>query len=214
MAATGATFVAQSHHSHVYVEHRHVISAILWRLRTGAPWRDTPPRYGPWQTCYGRFFRWSRNGTWQRLLELMQAAADEAGLIDQDGTALDATHVIAHRSAAGTRKKISSAEKRGVVTAGQCSDATQIGPVPDAIYVPRPGRGWPRKRPACLRVDRAYGARHYRQQIQDCGMRCVCPRAVMRRGTDCAKGVEAEHHHVSMKWLTKAATSSSALSIG
>jgi transposase len=62
-----------------------------------------------------------------------------------------------------------------VVTAGQCSDAAQIGPVLDAICVPRPGRGRPRKRPACLRVDRAYGARHYRQQIQDRGMRCVCP---------------------------------------
>jgi transposase len=44
-------------HGHAYVEHRHVISGILWRLRTGARWRDIPQRYGPWQTCYDRFVR-------------------------------------------------------------------------------------------------------------------------------------------------------------
>lgn len=62
-----------------------------------------------------------------------------------------------------------------VVTAGQCSDAAQIGPVLDAICVPRSGKGRPRKRPTCLSVDRAYGMRHYRQQIQQRGMRCICP---------------------------------------
>lgn len=61
------------------------------RLRTGAHSRDIPPRYGPWQTCYGRFVRWSRNGTWQRLLKIVQTAANEAGLIDWDSAALDAT---------------------------------------------------------------------------------------------------------------------------
>jgi transposase len=62
-----------------------------------------------------------------------------------------------------------------VVTAGQCSDAANIGTVLDAISVPRSGRGRPRKRPTCLRVDRAYGARHYRREIQQRGIRCVCP---------------------------------------
>ena len=33
-------------------DHREVVNGILWRLRTGAPWRDLPERYGPWQTCY------------------------------------------------------------------------------------------------------------------------------------------------------------------
>ncbi|MGX9219686.1 IS5 family transposase [Massilia varians] len=100
-------------HGRIYVEHRHVINGILWRLRTGAPWRDIPSRYGPWQTCYDRFVRWSRNGTWQRLLKVMQAAADEAGLVDWDGAALDATHIKAKRSAAGARKTLSPAEKGG-----------------------------------------------------------------------------------------------------
>lgn len=100
-------------HGHVYVEHRHVINGILWRLRTDAPWRDIPSRYGPWQTFYDRFVRWSRNGTWLRLLKVMQAAADEAGLVDWDGAALDATHIKAQRSAGGARKTLPAAEKWG-----------------------------------------------------------------------------------------------------
>ena len=45
-------------------DHRKVVNGILWKLRTGAPWRDLPERYGPWQTCYDRFSRGRRDGTW------------------------------------------------------------------------------------------------------------------------------------------------------
>ncbi len=41
-------------------DHRTVINGILWKLRTGSPWRDLPERYGPWQTCFDRFNRWRR----------------------------------------------------------------------------------------------------------------------------------------------------------
>lgn len=40
--------------------HRKVVNGILWKIRTEAPWRDLPERYGPWQTCYDRFSRWRR----------------------------------------------------------------------------------------------------------------------------------------------------------
>lgn len=102
------------HRGHAYVDHRRVINGILWRLRTGAPWRDVPARYGPRQTCYDRFVRWSRNGMWQRLLKILQTQAEQAGLIEWDGAALDATRVKAHRSSAGARKKLPVAEKRGI----------------------------------------------------------------------------------------------------
>jgi len=45
-----------------YKDHRVVINGILWVLRTGAPWRDLPERYGPWQTCYDRFRNWQKSG--------------------------------------------------------------------------------------------------------------------------------------------------------
>ena len=47
---------------------RQLIDGIRWRTRTGAPWRDVPARYGPWQTVYGLFRRWQRDGTWQQIL--------------------------------------------------------------------------------------------------------------------------------------------------
>lgn len=101
------------HRGHAYVEHRRVLNGIIWRLKTGAPWRDIPERYGPWQTCYDRFVRWSRNGTWQQVLSLLQAKADANGQVDWDGAALDSTHIKAQRSACGARKAAAKAEKRG-----------------------------------------------------------------------------------------------------
>ena len=60
---------------------RQLINGIRWRTRTGAPWRDVPARYGPWQTVYGLFRRWQRDGTWQQILTVLQAQADAEGLI-------------------------------------------------------------------------------------------------------------------------------------
>jgi transposase len=94
-------------------DHRKVINGILWRLRTGAGWRDIPARYGPYQTCYDRFTRWGRDGTWLRILQALQADADARGDLDWDGAALDATHIKAHRASAGARKLPAQAEKRG-----------------------------------------------------------------------------------------------------
>ena len=51
------------------VDDRRVLNGILWRFRTGSPWRDIPERYGPSTTCYNRFVRWRRAGVWDRLLE-------------------------------------------------------------------------------------------------------------------------------------------------
>ncbi|GGU92477.1 transposase [Kitasatospora aureofaciens] len=45
---------------------RRLIDGIRWRVRTGAPWRDVPPECGPWQTIYGLFRRWQRQGVWQQ----------------------------------------------------------------------------------------------------------------------------------------------------
>ncbi|MFF6952944.1 transposase [Streptomyces iakyrus] len=46
-------------------------------MRTGAPWRNLPSEYGPWQMVYGRIRRWQRDGTWPELL----TRADADGLI-------------------------------------------------------------------------------------------------------------------------------------
>lgn len=51
------------------VDDRRVLNGIFWVLRSGAPWRDLPERYGPRTTCYNRFVRWRRAGVWDRLME-------------------------------------------------------------------------------------------------------------------------------------------------
>ena len=82
---------------------RQLIDGIRWRTRTGAPWRDVPARYGPWQTIYGLFRRWQRDGTWKRILTGLQAQAEARGLITWD-VSVDTTITRAHQHAAGARK--------------------------------------------------------------------------------------------------------------
>jgi transposase len=83
---------------------RQLIDGIRWRTRTGSPWRDVPERYGPWQSVYGLFRRWQRNGTWRKIVTALQARADAAGLITWD-VSVDSTVARAHQHAAGARKR-------------------------------------------------------------------------------------------------------------
>ncbi|MFB7678516.1 IS5 family transposase [Kitasatospora purpeofusca] len=83
-------------------DHRQVIDGILHRVRTGVHWRDLPERFGPWKTVYERHRLWSADGTWERLLQQVQAAADADGEIDWD-ISVDSTVVRAHQHAAGAR---------------------------------------------------------------------------------------------------------------
>lgn len=50
-------------------DNRRFINAVLWILRTGAPWRDLPPDYGDWKNTNRRFCRWRDRGVWQMLFE-------------------------------------------------------------------------------------------------------------------------------------------------
>jgi transposase len=82
---------------------RQLIDGIRWRTRTGAPWRDVPERYGAWETVYGLFRRWQRDGTWAQILAGLQARADAQGLITWEVN-VDSTIMRAHQHAAGARK--------------------------------------------------------------------------------------------------------------
>lgn len=79
-----------------------MIDGILHRVRTGVQWRGLPERFGPWKTVYERHRLWSADGTWERLLQQVQAEADAAGEIDWD-ISVDSTIVRAHQHAAGAR---------------------------------------------------------------------------------------------------------------
>ena len=95
-----------------WCDHRRVINGILWKLRTGAPWRDLPERYGPWQTCYDRLVRWRRDGTWDRLLAHAQTKSDAVGELEWV-VSVDSSSVRAHQHAAGARKRQARADTKG-----------------------------------------------------------------------------------------------------
>ncbi|MEU0162309.1 transposase [Streptomyces sp. NPDC006261] len=83
---------------------RQLTDGIRWRTRTGAPWRDVPERYGPWDRVVDLFRRWQRDGIWARIVTRLQAEADAQGLITWDAT-VDSTVCRAHQHAAGAAKR-------------------------------------------------------------------------------------------------------------
>jgi len=86
-------------------DRREIVDAILWVLRTGAPWRDLPEEYGPWGTAWDLFDKWNADGTLDRILSLLRSAHVDAGVIDEELWCVDGTVVRAARCAAGGGKK-------------------------------------------------------------------------------------------------------------
>ena len=82
------------------VDDRRVLNGIFWVLRSGAPWRDLPERYGPRTTCYNRFVRWRKAGVWGQLMDAITAAHD--GEIQM----IDSTSVRAHQQAATAKRGV------------------------------------------------------------------------------------------------------------
>jgi transposase len=84
---------------------RQMLNAILWLLRTGAPWRDLPERFGPWKTAYHYFCSWRDDHTFEHVLEALQIRLDRQGQIDWDLWCIDGSSVRASRASAGASKK-------------------------------------------------------------------------------------------------------------
>ncbi|MFI7349469.1 IS5 family transposase [Streptomyces sp. NPDC049936] len=88
-----------------WVSHRRIINGILYRNRTGVPWRDLPARFGKWKTVHERHRRWSADGTWDKIYAAVLADADAQGRIDWSMVSVDSTTCRAHQHAAGARRK-------------------------------------------------------------------------------------------------------------
>ena len=116
-------------------DHRTVVEGILWRLRTGAPWRDLPERYGPRQTAYSRFRRWQRAGVWDRALAALQAAGDARGELDWALHFGDGTTVRAHPHAAGAKKGAPTGRSAAAAAASRPSSTSG----PRGAASPSPG---------------------------------------------------------------------------
>ena len=82
------------------VDDRCVLNGIFWVLRSGAPWRDLPERYGDWKATHKRFRRWCESGVFARVLGALALDADAEYM------SIDSTSIRAHQHSAGAQKKM------------------------------------------------------------------------------------------------------------
>ena len=78
-------------------DNRMFVESVLWRVRTGSPWRDLPLTFGNWNSAFRRFRRWAKNGVFERLFA---ALSDEP---DFEYAMIDGTIVSVHQKASGAR---------------------------------------------------------------------------------------------------------------
>jgi transposase len=184
-------------------DHRPLLNGILFRLRTGVPWRDLPERFGPWQTVYRRSRRWQQAGVWAPVLATLPTEADRAGRRDWDRHVVDGTVVRAHQYAAGakggtqhpgTRLPPLGAKRRGfstkvhirtegggkplcvTVTGGERHEQSALPTLLDTGAVRRPQGGRPRLRPRRLAGDKGYSSQTVRTRLRQRRIGAVIPR--------------------------------------
>jgi putative transposase len=88
---------------------RMFFEAVLYRARTGIPWRDLPGEFGAWDAVYNRLRRWIHSGRLKRLFDLM---AEQSGCEGPRRLMIDSTIVRAHQHAAGAAKEKGAARRR------------------------------------------------------------------------------------------------------
>lgn len=97
-------------------DRRQMLNGLMWVLSTGAPWRDLPERFGPWETVYGYFRSWRAAGVFDAILEALHLRLDSNGHIDWDLWCIDGSSIRATRAAAGASKKVSSSTRKNPPT--------------------------------------------------------------------------------------------------
>ena len=80
-------------------DNRLFVDAVLYRYRTGIPWRDLPAHFGSWKSTHQHFSRWCKSGVFDRVLNHLASDADTEYVM------IDATIIRAHQHSAGARKK-------------------------------------------------------------------------------------------------------------
>lgn len=157
---------------------RKFIEAVYWKLRTGAPWRDLPKKFGSHSTVFNRFNRWSKLGFWQNLFyELRDDVDNEWNFIDgtvvkahqhASGAATDSDEAIGKSVGGNTTKVHMLADSHGnpidfKLTGGQVHDS-KMAPIFIEISEAENFMG-----------DKAYHSQEIRKMLEDKGMQAIIP---------------------------------------
>lgn len=108
-------------------DNRLFVEAVLYRYRTGIPWRDLPERFGDFRVVHTRFSRWSKKGVWEKVFQVLSEEADN------EYAMIDATVVRAHQHSAGAKHSNAEQEDIGRSSGGL---STKIHAVVDALGNP------------------------------------------------------------------------------
>jgi transposase len=85
-------------------DNRLMMNAIIYWLNTGIAWRDLPERFGPWESVYTRYRRWTEQGIWEKVLEALIAQ----DIVDETTLMLDSTIVKVHQHGSGAKKGLNT----------------------------------------------------------------------------------------------------------
>ena len=80
-------------------DQRDILNGILWVLRTGAPWKDMPKRYPPYQTCHRWLQQWRKAGVFDSVLRALAKDLRERGKLDLREAFVDGTFAPAKKGA-------------------------------------------------------------------------------------------------------------------
>lgn len=86
-------------------DNRLFVEAVLYRYRTGIPWRDLPVRFGDFRLVHTRYTRWAKSGVWEMVFQKLAANGNN------EFAMLDSTIVRAHQHSAGAKKTVKRKEE-------------------------------------------------------------------------------------------------------
>lgn len=89
----------EEHRGRPRKDDRPILDGVLWILRTGAPWKDLPERYPPYQTCHRRFSEWSKKGILAEILSVLAQDMEQRGKIKLEECFIDGTFSSAKKGA-------------------------------------------------------------------------------------------------------------------
>jgi len=82
----------------VKMDNRTSLNGMLWIVKSGAPWRDLPERYGSWSTLYDKYAKWSNLGIFESIFKELSLDADLQDI------SIDSTVVRVHSQGTGAKK--------------------------------------------------------------------------------------------------------------